>query len=308
MFSAAEEKTFLQWMRDTNQMFTANEYQLRLGIWQQNARFVREHNKANKDFKLTMNHLAALTPNEYRSLLTFKSIPRNHVSAAPVKSVPNDDAVDWRDKGVVNEVKDQAQCGSCWSFSAIQAVESQWAIVKGELLSLSEQNLVDCATKDYECEGCNGGLNDGALRFAIEQQAGGFMLESDYPYKGRDQDCKFDASKVKVTISKCNGVAVGSETDLADKCKNYGPISIAIDASHLSFQLYFHGIYNEKRCSSTELDHAVGCVGYGAEDDKKYWIVRNSWGKHWGEQGYIRMIKDENNQCGEATSAFYPTI
>jgi len=295
-------------MRNTNQMFTSNEYQLRLGIWQQNARYVREHNKANKDFKLTMNHLAALTPNEYRSLLSFKPISRNNVNTVPTKSVPNDDAVDWRDKGVVNEVKDQGQCGSCWSFSVIQAAESQWAIVKGELLSLSEQNLVDCATLDYNCEGCNGGLNDGAFQYVIEKQGGQFMLESDYPYKGRDQDCKFDATKGQAKISKFNMITKGSEADLADKCKTCGPISIAIDASHITFQLYFHGIYNEKRCSSTELDHAVGCVGYGTEDDKNYWIVRNSWGKHWGEKGYIRMIKDVNNQCGEATSACYPII
>lgn len=296
-----EQKAFLGWMRETGNMFTGEEYQTRLGIWLSNKRLVQEHNSANLGFTVALNKLAHLTPAEYRSLLGFRM--NSAQRKATVSNAVANDAVDWRNKGVVNPIQDQGQCGSCWAFSAIQAQESVYAIANGKLEKLSEQNLVDCVTS---CYGCNGGLMDASYDYVIAHQGGKFSYLADYPYTARDGSCKFSAAKAGSMIKSYVNIQEGSEKDLAAKVSTIGPAAIAIDASQWSFQLYSGGIYDESRCSATNLDHGVGCVGYGTEGTKNYWIVRNSWGQGWGEKGYIRMVKDKNNQCGEATMACVP--
>nr|AAR37420.1 papain-like cysteine proteinase [Trichomonas vaginalis] len=281
-------------------MFTGEEYQTRLGIWLSNKRLVQEHNRANLGFTVALNKLAHLTPAEYRSLLGFRMSKKQFKATA--SNAVAADSCDWRQQGKVNPVKNQGQCGSCWAFSTVQAQESQYAIAHGQLQSLSEQNLVDCVT---ECYGCNGGLMTAAYDYVIRPQ-GKFMLEDDYPYTARDGSCKFDSKKGTSNVASYVTVNEGDEKDLAKKVSTLGPAAIAIDASAWSFQLYSSGIYDESACSSVNLDHGVGCVGYGTEGSKNYWIVRNSWGESWGEKGYIRMIKDKNNQCGEATMACIP--
>ena len=298
-----EEKAFLSWMRETNNLFAGEEYQTRFGIWLTNSRLVQEHNAAQLGFSLSMNHLSHLTHAEYKSMLGLKM---NFAKRNAVKSnSASNDAVDWRDKGCVNPVKDQGQCGSCWAFSAIQAMESQWAKVHSTLYSLSESNLVDCVKT---CYGCNGGLMDAAYDYIVKYQNGKFMKESDYPYKASQGSCKFADAKGVCQITGYINIVEGSEDDLAAKISEKGVAAIAIDASHYSFQLYSSGIYNEKKCSPEDLDHGVGCVGYGSENGVNFWIVRNSWGAGWGEKGYIRMIKDAKNQCGEASMACIPTV
>ncbi|EAY00763.1 Clan CA, family C1, cathepsin L-like cysteine peptidase [Trichomonas vaginalis G3] len=296
-----ERKAFLGWMRETGNIFTGDEYQSRFGIWLSNKRFVEEHNRANLGFTVALNRLAHLTPAEYHSLLGFRNNGANN-KAVKSHSKAND-CIDWRSKGVVNPIQDQGQCGSCWAFSAIQAQESQYAITSGELQKLSEQNLVDCVTT---CDGCEGGLMTNAYDYVIKYQDGKFMLENDYPYTAYYYDCLFDTDKAVSNIVSYINVVEGDENDLATKISTNGPAAVAIDASHYSFQLYSQGIYNEPSCSSYGLDHGVGCVGYGAEGSTKYWIVRNSWGLGWGEEGYIRMIKDKGNQCGIASMACIP--
>jgi cathepsin L len=276
---AHEQKAFLGWMRETGNMFTGEEYQTRFGIWMTNKRLVQEHNAANFGFQVALNRLAHLTPTEYSTLLGFR-MSKSQRKAAQKINFNAPESWDWRDKGMVNPVKDQARCGSCWAFSAVQSQESIYAIKFGKLQILSEQNLVDCVTT---CYGCNGGLMDLSFEYVVENQGGLWMTEADYPYTGRDGTCKFDKSK---GTSKCTGyieIIEGSESDLAEKVAAYGPACVAIDASNWSFQMYRGGIYDEPACSPYDLDHGVGCVGYG-EDGKKYWIVRNSWGKSLPEQ------------------------
>jgi len=303
MFAPHEEKAFLGWMRETGNMFTGDEYKTRFGIWATNKRFVQEHNAGNFGFNLALNKLAHLTPAEYRSLLGYKvnQMPRNFVECTKL-GVAND-GIDWRKKGACNPIQDQGQCGSCWAFSAIQAQESQYFICYGKLQKLSEQNLIDC---DTTSAGCNGGLMENAYDYVIQHQGGKFMLQADYPYKAMTGTCRFDPAKAVSKIIGYTNVKEGSEKDLATKVANIGPAAIAIDASHVSFQLYRSGIYDEPSCSPENLDHGVGCVGYGTENGIAYWIVRNSWGPEWGEEGYIRMVKDKNNQCGEASAAVIP--
>ena len=304
MFQQHEQKAFLGWMRETGNMFTGEEYQTRLGVWLSNKRLVQEHNAANAGFNLAVNKLAHLTPAEYNALLGFKLNKAERKAAASL-NVAAPTSCDWRDKGVVNAVKDQASCGSCWAFSSIQAQEAQYAIVNGKLQQLSEQNLVDCVTS---CYGCNGGLMEPTYDYVISKQGGKFMLEADYKYTGTDGTCRFDSSKGTSKITGYTTVKEGSETDLAEKISSLGVAAIAIDASLYSFQLYSSGVYDDSSCSIANINHAVGCVGYGVEGSKNYWIVRNSWGTSWGEKGYIRMVKDAGNQCGEASMACIPTV
>jgi cathepsin L len=286
-------------------MFVGDEYHFRFGVYAANQRKVQEHNKANKFFKIEMNKLSTLTTPEYKSLLGHKSTASDK-KVATISKIKAPDAFDWRDKGIVNPIKDQAQCGSCWTFSVIQAQESQYALKKGKLYSLSEQNLVDCVDT---CYGCDGGDEYLAYDYVIANQGGLFMTEDDYPYTAVDGTCKFDKTKgVAQVLSYIRPTTTGNEEELKNGLAEKGVVSIAIDASSYSFQLYSSGIYNPTSCSSTYLDHAVGLVGYGTEDSVDYWIVRNSWGTSWGEEGYIRMIRNNNNKCGVATDVIIPQV
>jgi cathepsin L len=280
--------------------------QLRLGIFLANSRVVREHNAASLGFRLALNKFACLTPAEYASMLgrhrtLHTSLP---VQVKPLKADPPD-SIDYRDKGVVNVIKDQGQCGSCWAFGTIQAAESNYALKFTTLYSCSEQNLVDCVTT---CDGCGGGLESLAYDYIIQKQAGLLNLESDYPYTGRDGSCKYNAAKgVNKVVSYQHGKS-GDEAYLLNLVGTVGVADVAIDASWNSFQLYSSGVYNEPKCKNSEasLDHAVGCIGYGTDGSTPYWLVRNSWGLSWGEKGYIRMSRNKNNQCGIATDALVP--
>lgn len=296
-YTIQEEKSFLMWMRTNGQLYSNDEYHFRLGIYLTNLRLVRSHNSGQHKFKVSLNQFACMTPAEYRSLLGYRRIKK--LQPPPFTLKPKSTSLDWRTKGVVNEIKDQGNCGSCWAFSAIQTVESVDCIQSGTLLSLSEQCLVDCVLM---CFGCSGGSPYVAISYIVDKMDGKFCLEKDYVYSAVMEDCKFDQYPKYGFVRGYLPIAQGDEDDLAAKCEKYGPVAVCVDANNWSFQVYNSGIYDEKECYPTALNHAIGCVGFGVEDETKYWIVKNSWGKHWGEEGYMRMIW-ENNRCGIASEA-----
>jgi cathepsin L len=300
---AHEEKSFVSHMRSYGLLFTGDEYHFRFGVYLANARRVREENAKGRSFRVGLNHLATFTPAEYKALLGARPRPVGKPKAS--KRVRDDppDSFDYRDKGAVNPIKDQGQCGSCWAFSAIGAQESQYFLVNGTLQSLSEQNLVDCVNTDY---GCDGGLPQDAYDYVIRYQGGKFETEKDYPYTAQDGKCRWDASKGTSNIVRYDTVIEGNETDLLQKVWTQGPVSVGIDASSWDFQLYSGGVYDEPDCSSYDLDHGVVVIGWGSDQGKAYWLVRNSWGTDWGIQGYIEMSRNKRNQCGIATSAIVP--
>ena len=282
----------------------------RHAIWQANKKYVDEHNDHLADrlgFTVAINEYSDLDAAEFAKQLTGllgKGEPGpNAKTYVPSGNIP--DSVDWRTKGIVTGVKNQGQCGSCWAFSATGGLEGQHALKTGTLVSLSEQNLVDCSGAEGD-EGCNGGWPFWAFEYVIKNN--GIDTEASYPYVARDENCRFKAANVGATCKSYQMVKADDESALTDAIANVGPISVAIDASHASFQMYERGVYYEPDCSTTELDHAVLAVGYGTEGGTDMYIVKNSWGTSWGLQGYIYMSRNRNNNCGIASKASYPEV
>jgi len=198
----------------------------------------------------------------------------------------------------------QEQCGSCYAFSANGAVESAYFLKTGKLYTLSVQEVLDCSTAEGN-QGCNGGLNDYVFQYIIKNK--GIETEKDYPYSATGPNtCAFNSSEVVATISSFVDVPP-TETALQNAVA-LTPVANIFDASHASFQFYTGGVYNEPKCSSTQLDHTALVVGYGALNGVDYWIVKNSWGTEWGMKGYILMSRNKSNQCGVATEASYPVV
>lgn len=301
-----DERQFVSWMRNNNAFYTGDEYHLRLGIFLTNLRYVQNFNrKKGLTFRLSVNKFACYTPSEYNSLLGLRF--SNHyelqskIETKESVNSPIPDSFDWREKKFVNPIKDQASCGAGWAFSSIASSETAYAISFGTLPSLSEQNLIDCV---IFCFGCTSGSPQDALGYVRQIQKGSFNSESDYPYTGSQGTCKFDKDKSVGKFTEYALVIAKDENDLKERVAWHGVASACISASSSQFQLYSGGILDDSSCTDKDkLDHAVAVVGYGTENGTDYWIVRNSWGTAWGEQGYVRMIRNKENQCGIASRA-----
>ncbi|XP_059805218.1 cathepsin L.1 isoform X2 [Hypanus sabinus] len=314
--SLVEEMEWLAWKEKFGKTYSsAEEVAHRKDIWLKNRKVVMLHNmKADKGlstYRMAMNSFSDLAEEEYKKMVLGKCLKTVNgtkftgFASLTYKNVSLPDTVDWRKKGYVTPVKDQRMCGSCWAFSATGALEGQHYRKTGQLISLSEQQLVDCSS-EYGNYGCNGGLMNNAFRYIIDN--GGINTEWSYPYEAEDGPCRYNPRYVGAT---CNGfvqIKKGSERSLKYAVAMNGPVSVAIDASLPSFMLYSSGIYDEQMCSSYFLDHGVLAVGYGTLEGTDYWLVKNSWGTTWGDGGYIYMSRNKHNQCGIATDASYPTV
>jgi len=310
-FSQEEYKAqFEQWVEEHGKVYNEEEVLYRFKIFQQHVDFVQKFNSEGHSYTVGLNKFADLSNSEFLEKYGGLHRPLIHVTEPehiyqyePSQALPT--SVDWRTKGMVTPVKDQGQCGSCWSFSSTGSVEGAWA-KNHSLVSLSEQNLMDCS-RNYGNYGCNGGLMDNAFKYIINNR--GIDTEASYPYQAyTSYTCKYNSANKGATISSYKDVSSGSEPALQNAVAYQGPVSVAIDASHSSFQLYTSGVYYEPACSSTSLDHGVLTVGYGTGTTGDYWIVKNSWGTSWGMQGYIYMARNKNNNCGIATSASFPVV
>jgi cathepsin L len=307
------QDAFVAWMNKHHRSYSHEDFFYRYRVFKKNLDFVNAHNAAEKGYTVAMNRFADMTNQEFSKLylgtlgsLATVNAPISahdelHLSKLNVNAPAN---FDWRTEGAVTPVKNQGQCGSCWTFSTTGSTEGCHFLKTKKLVGLSEQNLVDCVTAD---QGCNGGLMTDAMTYIIKQ--GGIDTEASYPYTAEDGTCQWTAKNVGATLASFTNVQTGSESDLLAKA-TLGPVSVAIDASQDSFQLYESGVYNEPLCENTSqsLDHGVLVVGWGVTSNgTDYWIVKNSWGTDWGLEGYIWMSRNLKNQCGIATMATLPS-
>jgi len=292
----------------------ATEELVRKQVFMENLKKIEMHNylhsKGLKSYTLGVNKYADMEHSEFVKMMNGLKISNSTLNGERVTYMsPNfeftlPDSVDWRTKGYVTPVKDQGQCGSCWSFSATGSLEGQHFRKNNELVSLSEQNLVDCSRK-YGNNGCEGGLMDNAFKYIKENH--GIDTEVSYPYEAKDLKCRYKPESKGATDTGFVDVPENDEAKLKEAIATIGPISVAIDAAHDSFQLYKSGVYDEPACTEN-LDHGVLAVGYGTLNGKDYYIVKNSWGTSWGNQGYILMSRNKDNQCGIASKASYPLV
>lgn len=314
-------KSFLSFQKNFNKIYVSEtELQQRFEIFKENVINIFQHNLEKKEnYTMSINQFTDLTSAEFEKDVIRGGFIGSTTSSLRGKSkcsqytyqqikVPS--SIDWRTSGAVTPVKDQGQCGSCWSFSATGAMEGAWSIHTGNLVSLSEEQLVDCS-KRYGNLGCNGGLMDNAFQYAIDN---GMCVESDYPYtasSGSSGSCQ-STCEPEVTITDCADVPPDNQLALKEAV-SFGPVSIAIEADQRIFQFYSGGVITSSTCG-TDLDHGVLIVGYGTDSETNidYWLVKNSWSTTWGDDGYVKIERSDSTNdigiCGIAAQPSFPIV
>ncbi|XP_072418096.1 procathepsin L-like [Chiloscyllium punctatum] len=313
------DEDWKNWKSQHGNQYTKDEESYRRMIWEDNMRYIEHHNiehsLGKRTSKVGMNKFGALTNEEFNKLMNG----HRRIEAVNMTEIEADETdesraskespielriatVDWRREGLVTPVKNQGQCSSSWAFSATGSIEGQWAKRHGHLVSLSEQNLIDCQEPYI---GCYGGTTLQGFEQVIEFQ--GINSEETYPYTGKDGGfCRFQRDKIAAKITDYKWVW-GGEAALEQAVREIGPMSVVINASLKSFQHYKGGVYYDENCNGYVTDEVL-VVGFGIEDGMKYWLVKNSLGTDWGDDGYIKIAKDRGNHCGIASFVRYPIV
>lgn len=310
---------FRSWVNDFKIEIKNDEHELvTFEKWVSNDKYIEIFNNNNNTFTLGHNQFSGMNSEDFKNYLGYsgefqKNNLRKNYNSIDKSSLLT--SINWIEKGGVTPVKDQGQCGSCWSFSTTGGLEGAYFVKYGTLLSFSEQQLVDCDNfknggKDH---GCNGGLMDNAFTWVGKN--GGLCLESSYPYVSgvteTDGTCQKTCEiNTKSKVQSFIDVEPNSDSSMMSAL-SINPVSIAIEADQKEFQLYKSGVFTAS--CGTNLDHGVLTVGYGTMDNKDYYIVKNSWGNTWGVNGYIYLGRgsEYNNgagQCGMLMEGSYPVL
>ncbi|KAF2070480.1 hypothetical protein CYY_008205 [Polysphondylium violaceum] len=317
--------SFIEWSHTNNKTYSSHEFKCRFKKFKSNIKFIERYNRCNPNstMELSLTRFADLSHKEFKHIylsnLNISDIPQviitNQTATPPpsskLKTSLTENAkwvrpmnIDWRVWGFVSSVKDQGGCGSCYAFSAVGALESQYFRINQRMLDFSEQELVDCSSI-YGNSGCRGGWMHNCFRYI---QNYGISLESSYPYEDKVSQCRAFGNKKEVKIQIYVMIPQHDENALADAVATDGPVSVAYDASAREFMYYTKGIFFSESCNQKIVTHAVVAVGYGTENGVDYWILKNSWGANWGEQGYFRMKRNTEDKCGIAIAASYPLL
>lgn len=299
---------FKKFKQTYNKKYSDEHDTARFAIFKDNLRRIEQFNK-NDSASHGITQFADLSHEEFSQMyLGYKPALRTSQAKVSLQSVPftAPTAIDWTTQGAVTPVKNQGSCGSCWAFSTTGSIEGQYVLqLKNTLTSFSEQQLVDCDTK--EDQGCNGGLMDNAFTYL---ESAKLETEAAYPYKGVDGSCSYNATLGLTSVSSFVDIAQGStvadtENTMGVALDQVGPLSVAINANNLQF--YTSGISNPLICNPNGLNHGVLIVGLGSSEGKDFWKVKNSWGTSWGEKGYFRIIRGKG-KCGIEKAVSYPVL
>ncbi|XP_069784638.1 cathepsin K-like isoform X2 [Narcine bancroftii] len=293
IFNSTLDEEWENWKVKFNKQYSQDEETNRRTIWENALKFIEQHNReyamGKHTYTVAMNQFGDLTNDEFNRLMNGFLMNEADNSTEEEDDEEFDDeeeddeefddeeeddvgrqrSIDWRKFGLVTPVKNQANCGSCWAFSAVGALEGQWKKSKGQLISMSEQNVLDCDKRSY---GCQGGFMCSA--FSTIRKLGGINSEQTYPYTAMKGDCRFRRDKVVAFLSEYKFFK-GSERGLKRRVKRIGPLSVATDASRPTFQYYHGGVYDDRQCSSRNVNHAMLLIGYGRERGRKYWLIKN---------------------------------
>ena len=297
----AEDYKFMEFISAQGRSFgTKAEFQFRSKVFKARLAEIDRLNSSQDTATYGVNAFTDRTESEMKKMLGYRSQDKIR-SATETLDVTNlADSVDWVTKGAVTPVKNQGQCGSCWSFSTTGSVEGAMFLKTGKLTSYSEQQLVDCSGS-FGNMGCNGGLMDNAFKYI---EGAPLETESDYPYTARDGSCHYVSSKGVGKVASYKDVSPNSPAQLKAAIAK-APVSIAVEADQMAFQGYTSGVVTSG-CGQ-QLDHGVLAVGYGTLNGQGFFLVKNSWGPSWGDKGYLRISDSSSNVCGILSDPSYPT-
>jgi len=311
-----DDQAWKDYKLEYGKVYSKGEDAARYKTWKKKAAEIELHNADyTNTYTQELNEFADMTEKEFiEQYCGCLRIPEEVLNgsltsdgekfvSSPSNVLPNE--FDWVSKGYVTPVKNQGRCGSCYTFSVTGSLEGAWFKKTNRLISLSEQQILDCSGR-FGNHGCHGGYFVNTWNYL--RRAGGIQTEESYPYKGYVRSCTFNRGKVVAKIRTYRYVERGNENRLKEALATVGPISVAIDAGRPGFRSYRTGVYYEQPCSTYRSTHTVLVVGYGSENGQDYWLVKNSWGRRWGLNGYIKMARNRGNACGIATYPNYPIV
>ncbi|XP_037952781.1 procathepsin L [Teleopsis dalmanni] len=312
-------KNFDDFLQQTGKVYTdEKERQFREAIFIGKKSLVDLGNKnagtGGGSFRMSINPLADLTRAEVAKMTgsrisySGEEITSKHTNFVTAKANTDNlpESVDWRQRGGVTPPDFQGfDCGSCWSFATVGALEGHLFRRTGFLVPLSTQNLVDCAD-EYGSMGCDGGFQEYAFEYIRDH---GISLANKYPYTQMENaQCQQNETETGIQIRDYARIKPGDEQKMKEVIATLGPLACSMNAAPISFEQYMGGIYDDDECNQDDVNHSVVVVGYGTENGKDYWIIKNSYSSNWGENGFMRILRNANSFCGIASECSYPIL